>query len=50
MALVMEPTIKQMIADGLAPAPTEIQLRLTDGAALGAMLRAGEPPDDPHFA
>lgn len=51
IAISMEPTIRQMIADGTAPAPSDIELRLEDEAMLAAALRGrgiGEP--EPRFA
>ena len=40
MVMVMESAIKQRFADGSVPAPTEIELRLTDERALAAAVRS----------
>jgi hypothetical protein len=46
IALVMEPTIRQIIAEGAAPSPTAIELRFTDQAQLEELLRSSDerPP------
>jgi hypothetical protein len=42
---VMQPAIRQKIVDEIAPAPTELELRLTNDGALAAMLSAGGTTD-----